>query len=94
MAQETSTRTTPVTGSVVDNRKSTLSSSASSTTGSGPGQFGEEKEDDITPDKEFAPITRTNTSGLERMSTNERLTQEQLKTLEVECVAPTFVPQG
>jgi ATP-binding cassette, subfamily G (WHITE), member 2, SNQ2 len=81
MAQGTSARTTLITGSVVDNRKSTLSSSASSTIGSSPGQFEEEKEDDITPGKEFAPITHTKTSCLERMSTNERLTQEQLRTV-------------
>jgi ATP-binding cassette subfamily G (WHITE) protein 2 (SNQ2) len=64
----------------MDNRKSTLSSSASSTVRANPGQF-EEKEEDITPDKEFAPITRTKSSGLGRVSTNERLTQDQLRTV-------------
>jgi ATP-binding cassette subfamily G (WHITE) protein 2 (SNQ2) len=79
MAQEFSARTIVSTGSAIGNRKSTLSS-ASSIIGPSADQF-EEKEEDITPDKEFAPITHTKSSGLERVSTNEHLTQEELRTV-------------
>lgn len=81
MAHETSDRALGGKSSAMDNRKSTLSSSASWTTGNSPDQFAEEKEEDIIHDTEFAPITRTKSSALDRLSTNERLTQEQLRTV-------------
>jgi ATP-binding cassette, subfamily G (WHITE), member 2, SNQ2 len=81
MAGKTTGRAAVGTGSAMGNRESTLSSSASTTVGTSPGQFEDENEEDVALDNEFAPITRTKSSGLEKVSTNERLTQEQLRTV-------------
>jgi ABC-type multidrug transport system fused ATPase/permease subunit len=77
--QEAAARVMSGIETTLDNQNPTHSSSASSTLGPSPAH-GYEKEE-VLPDKEFEPISKSRSSELQKMPTEEHLTQEQLRTV-------------